>query len=586
MPGSWWSRFWTMTGATLLSAFLLLPTLLQSQYAEVPAEQQPGWYQWLNGAIGGVRITWGLDLVGGLHLQYQVDVDKALSDRLDRYVAQLTTSIATNHPDAQGVVVERVEGEHALTISAEGADPSTLITRDQMFSMNLVQSSDGSNRIRLDIDPAYIDETRQYAVTQAIETIRKRIDSSGVVDPSITRRGDSDIIVQLPGLQESQFEQVKSVIGQTAQLAFLMVSEESGSYIRTLNLPPTDGITLDGAGVPTSSDAGVLQAAIDTVTPPAGTILALEELSEGYNAARQSLTTSGYRPILLETDSELTGEYVTNATVTMDPQSGRPAVSLEFDDQGGLLFAELTAANVNRQMAIVLDGIVKSAPNINERIAGGRAQITMGQRSIDETRAEAEQLSIVLRNGALPAPIERQFETQVGPSLGADSVRAGGLALIISFVLVSVFMAWWYKMAGVFSVIALVANMLMIGASLAVLNATLTLPGIAGITLTIGMAVDANVVIYERIKEELALGKPLRKAVDAGYDKAITAVLDSNITTAIAGVVLMEFGSGPIRGFAVTLLIGIASSLLTAILITRLGFDYLIDGRKATRVSI
>ena len=585
MPQSWWTRVGAFAAATVVALLLLVPTAFDSQYGDLPEEQQPGWFRAVNSLVGGARITWGLDLVGGLHLQYQVDVDKAISDRLDRYAAQIRDGIVESHPDAAGVQVERIGDEHALLITSEAVDPTTLIDNDRLFDMRLIQAGNSATTLRLDLDSEFVEQTRQYAIAQAIETIRKRIDASGVVEPSITRRGESDIIVQLPGLQESQFEQIKSVIGQTAQLHFQMVSLQNAAFIASMNLPAGDGIVLDGP-VPTSADPVLLQSLLDGVETPPGTELRVSQ-RETYDRARQQVVADTYVPMLVETGSELTGEYITGALVTADPNTGRPVVSMSFDEEGTRMFARLTAENVNRQMAIVLDGVSRSAPNINEPIPNGRAQISMGGGgSIDQTMAEAEALSIVLRNGALPAPIEKQFETQVGPSLGADSVRAGGLSLIISFVLVALFMAYWYKVAGLFSVLALAMNVTFIAAGLALLNATLTLPGIAGITLTIGMAVDANVVIYERIKEELRLGVSVTKALSAAYDKATTAVLDSNITTAIAGLVLMEVGSGPIRGFAVTLLLGIATSLITAIFVTRLGFDFLTIGRRADRLSI
>ncbi len=338
-------------------------------------------------------------------------------------------------------------------------------------------------------------------------------------------------------------------------------------------------------GVPVANSPELLYEAFSNVETPPGTELAVQQ-NEVFDAATQSTVVDSYSPILLETDSDLTGEYITDAIVGRDEQFNRPVVSLTFDAQGGRMFGRLTTENVNRQMAIVLDGVVSSAPNINEPILGGRAQISMGGGSFNEMAAEAQGLAIVLRNGALPAPIERQFETQVGPSLGADSVRSGSFSLALSFLLVAVFMVVYYKLSGVFSIIALVCNVLFLSAALALFGATLTLPGIAGLTLTVGMAVDANVIIYERIKEELALGKTVSAALSAGYEKAMSAVLDANITTAIAGLVLMEFGSGPIRGFAITLLIGIVSSLITAIYVTRLGFGFLVDGMNVRRLSI
>lgn len=294
-----------------------------------------------------------------------------------------------------------------------------------------------------------------------------------------------------------------------------------------------------------------------------------------------------YRAMLLKAEVPLTGEYITDARVMPDPQTNQPFVSLTLDGQGAKLFGDLTAANVGKNMAIVLDEVISSAPRINDRIPGGRVSITMGGgANFQAIAGEAQDLAIVLRNGALPAPIEKQFETQVGPSLGAESINAGSLALVMGFLLVAAFMVLYYRASGLVASLSVLMIVLMILASMAALHATLTLPGIAGITLTIGMAVDANVIIYERIKEELAAGKSVQAAVSAGYEKAMSAILDGNITTAIAGVVMLQYGSGPIKGFAVTLLIGLAATLYAAVSVTRLYFEYRTERGHATSLSI
>jgi preprotein translocase subunit SecD len=585
MSSSWWTRFWVISASLAVSVVLLLPTVFYNQLEDpTDPETWPSWYRTLERVTGGARITWGLDLQGGLHLQYQVDVDKAIADRMERYAVQLRADLQERHPQA-GSSVERVRGEPALVVRATSAGAESLLDAAELLTMHLdlVRQADGS--VRLEMDPVYIEETRQYAIEQAMETIRKRIDSSGVVDPSISRRGDRDIIIQLPGLDESRFERVKDIIAQTAQLVFKMVSDDNATFVAGLGAPTAAGIEVrDGTWF--ASEAEPLLEALSALDTPGGTYLVVEQV-ERYNAATRTNETLGYRPLLLETASTLTGEYVASAQVGQDPDTGRTVVSMRFDAEGARLFGRLTSQNVGRQMAIVLDNISSSRPVIQGPIMGGQAQITMSSgRSAAQTQAEAESLAIVLRNGALPAPIEKEFETQVGPSLGADSVRRGALSLGVSFVLVALFILYWYKGAGVLTVLALVANVLVIGAVLALFGATLTLPGIAGITLTVGMAVDANVIIFERIREELALGKAAQQAVRLGYEKALSAVLDANVTTAIAGILLLQYGSGPIKGFAVTLLIGIASSLATAIYVTRLGFDYLLEGRKVTRLSI
>jgi preprotein translocase subunit SecD len=283
---------------------------------------------------------------------------------------------------------------------------------------------------------------------------------------------------------------------------------------------------------------------------------------------------SYWKTYYLFSETRLTGEYITDARVAVDQKFNRPYVALNFDSKGAELFGELSKNNVGKRMAIMLDDKVKSAPVFNEPIMGGRAQITLGSmQSFSELQTEAQDLVISLRHGALPAPIEMQYETVVGPTLGQDSIESSARALIVGSILIVIFMLIYYRGSGVISVTALLLNMILILAGLAALGATLTLPGIAGIILTVGMAVDANVIIYERIREEVRKGRSPLEAVRTGFDMALSAVMDANITTGIAALVLMQYGTGPIKGFAVTLLIGIVSTIFTAVFVSRLLFD-------------
>ncbi len=585
MPANWWMRFGTAVFAVVVSIVLVAPTFVHPGFDPDDRETWPGWYSALNTVTGGARITWGLDLQGGLHLQYQVDVEKAISDRVDRYVDEIGRDIRRRHPDAQ-VTVRRIPGAPALRVESQSGPARELLDEDQLALLNLNVATEAGGTVRLEVDSAFIEQTKEYAINQAIETIRKRIDALGTRETSVLRRGATDIVVQLPGLDEALFEQTKAIIAQTAQLEFKLVPLDSTSFL--VSNPPTDatGIELRPGGLPRATELEALRRAYENVTPPDGTEIAFARI-ERVDPTTGQMEVEGYEPMLLEAQTHLTGEYIADARVSTDPQTNRPVVSLTFDGEGARVFGELTTNNVDRQMAIVLDGVVSSAPNINEPILGGRAQISMGRSgSYNQMLAEAESLVIVLRNGALPAPIEKQFETQVGPSLGADSIRAGAISLFLSFVLVGVFMMYWYRLSGVFATLALAANVLMVGALLALLGATLTLPGIAGITLTVGMAVDANVIIFERVKEELARGRTPGAAVTAGFEKAFTAILDANLTTAIAGLVLLEVGSGPVKGFAVTLLIGIVTTLVTAMVFSRAALEWLVRKPGTTRLSI
>lgn len=576
MSSGWKFRFGMALALTIVSILALIPSLY------VKETEAPGWATWLSKEVSA-RITPGLDLQGGLHLQYQVDIDKAISDKLDRYADQLRRSAKKAKPGFP-LKVGRIEGQAALEASAEGVDVNTLLDADELALLHLTKVADGA-KVKLSLDAAYVEQTRSYALNQAIETIRKRIDALGVAEPSISRRGDADIIVQLPGLSEAQFKSTKDLIGQTAQLEFRMVADEDNSFFAGAQVAETEGVTNAG-GRPASADLQKLKLAVAALTPPEGTVIRYIK-DEEFNRATQTMELKRYRAMLLKAEVPLTGEYITDARVMPDPQTNQPFVSLTLDGQGARLFGDLTAANVGKNMAIVLDEVIASAPRINDRIPGGRVSITMGGGSnFQAISGEAQELAIVLRNGALPAPIEKQFETQVGPSLGAESIKAGSLALVISFLLVGAYMIWLYRVSGVVATGVVMLIVLFILATMAALHATLTLPGIAGITLTIGQAVDANVLIYERIKEELAAGKSVQASVTAGFDRAMSAIVDGNITTAIAGVVMLQYGSGPIKGFAVTLLIGIAATLYAAVSISKLYFEYLIERRRVTSLSI
>jgi preprotein translocase subunit SecD len=387
------------------------------------------------------------------------------------------------------------------------------------------------------------DHIKKLAVDQALETIRNRIDQFGVSEPDIRRQGDKRILIQLPGVEDPQ--RAKDLIGRTALLEFKLVDE-----------------------------AGDLQAALKGNVAPGRVVL--YKVDEDPDTKRTLKT-----PFLLKKRTLLTGSYLTDARVQIDSQYNTPYVSLEFDKKGARIFERITADNVNKRLAIVLDQKVASAPVIQEKISGGQARIT-GNFTMDEAR----DLAIVLRAGALPAPVIVLEERTVGPSLGTDSIRKGLISTCIGGILVILFMILYYKGSGLIADFALVLNIILIAGGLAGFQATLTLPGIAGIILTIGMAVDANVIIFERIKEELALGRTPRAAVDAGYDRATLTILDANVTTLIAAVVLFQFGTGPVKGFAVTLSLGVIASMFTALILSRMIFNYILLNRRVKTLSI
>ncbi|MGH8006439.1 MAG: protein translocase subunit SecD, partial [Candidatus Binatia bacterium] len=389
------------------------------------------------------------------------------------------------------------------------------------------------------LDRREIQRLREYTFDQSLETLRNRIDQFGVAESIVQRQGDREIVVQLPGIKEP--ERAKELIGKTAVLEFKLVAEG------------------EQAGASGGNGTMVLQG--QEVEPLSGQVRKV--------------------PYTLEKKTLMTGDVIADAHVRPGVDIEGPYVELVLNDRGARLFEQITGENVGRSLAIILDNTVYSAPVIREKIGGGRASIT-GSFDIKEAR----DLAIVLRAGALPAPVTIAEERIVGPSLGKDSITQGILSFMVGGALIVIFMIVYYKFAGVLADLAVLLNIVLLLAALAALEATLTLPGIAGIVLTIGMAVDANVLINERMREELRLGKSARAAVEAGYERALPAILDSNITTFLSGLILFQFGSGPVKGFAVTLCIGILTTVFTAVFCTRVVYDYLLSRRRIVALSV
>jgi preprotein translocase subunit SecD len=500
----------------------------------------PSW--WPN-ILPEEKIHLGLDLKGGMHLVLEVQAQRAVESHLERMIDDIKytlrkakiryQALKRGSPGCIRLNLIRAEDKKAVEEMVE-KDFSNLTVKPGSFSdidlhMELILSQKAQQHIK------------RMAVDQVVETITNRIDQFGVAEPDIRPQGRDRILIQLPGIKNPK--RAIDIIGKTALLEFKLVDEEN-SLQEALkgNIPPGDEILYEMKGV-TGSKRKI--------------------------------------PYLLKKRAVLTGEYLTDARVQIDSRYNEPYVSLSFDSRGARLFEQITGANIKKRLAIVLDDVVNSAPVIQDKIAGGRAQIT-GRFTMEEAR----DLAIVLRAGALPAPVKIIEERTVGPSLGKDSINKGLKSMLIGGIVVILFMVFYYRFAGLLADLALFLNIIFIAAGLAFFGATLTLPGIAGIILIIGMAIDANVLIFERIREELRLGKTPRAAVDSGYSKALVTILDANITTLIAALVLFQFGTGPVKGFAVTLSIGIIASLFTAIFITRVIFDYFIIERGMKKVSI
>ncbi len=588
MHRSWQIKTGMVVVAAVLAIMSLVPTVFTP--SKDSGEANPEWLTSYE-EVWNRRLSLGLDLQGGLLLQYKVEVEKAVRDKVDRLEEDMVKRLKA----ADGALEVTSEREGEVSFYLTFADPSKIeaaLNEDLMsYFSEMLRSDLPDGRIKFEMDPAYIEQTQEYAMEQAIGTIRERVDALGVSEPDIKKSGKSDIVVQLPGLGEEDFERAKNLIGTTAQLEFKMVDESGfAGFFNSVakDLPP--GLRLDnssGTTITGKSKEDLKKFFAGKV--PADKQVVYEEIVFYVDAEKtiRDEEKSFWRSHLVFDRTELTGEYITNSQISTDSRTNKPYVSLTFDSTGAEIFGKITTENVGKRFGVILDDVLKSDPVINEPIPGGRAQINMGgYKSYSEIFQEAKDLTIVLRHGALPAPIHKEFETSVGPSLGADSVTKGRNALLVASIFVVIFMLIYYKVSGVIANVALILNVVFIMAGLTALNATLTLPGIAGIILTIGMAVDANVIIFERVREELRMGKSPKAAVDAGYAKALSAVLDANITTGIAGVVLMQYGSGPIRGFAVTLLIGIISSVFTAVVVTRLFYDFINDKYKPATLSI
>jgi SecD/SecF fusion protein len=544
---------------------LAVITVVPSFYASTPS----WWKKYM--APEGLRL--GLDLQGGMHLVLKVNLQKAEENTLELAANDLKDTLAEESVTAVQTTSASKDTIIFTLPNASAVDKVQEIIQDG-FEEELdvqVDAKEGSfPRIILGLSQEKKDYIKNNAVAQSLEIIRNRIDQFGVAEPVIIRQGADEIVIQLPGVRDP--ERAMKLLGDTAQLEFKLVAEGEGVNIEQLVADAIDAGQWSGKWQ--ERDAVRELNRLLAASLPANTAIYFERLVDNQTGIES------YRPILLETKVLMTGDMVKNAQVRIGGTFNEPYVSIDLTSRGGKVFATLTEKNVGRRMAIVLDGVVKSAPVIRERILGGSAQI-----SGSFTHEEASDLAIVLRVGALPAPVDVIQNMTVGSSLGKDSIQKGLISGVFGALLVLGFMIIYYRLSGIIANFALTLNILFLFSGLAVLNATLTLPGIAGIVLSIGMAVDANVLIFERMREEYALGKPVRSSIDGGFGKALWTIVDSQVTTLITAMALFLFGTGPIKGFAVTLSLGIIFNLFTALFCSRLVFDVLAAKRVITSLK-
>ncbi len=585
MKGLTW-RFSVVIFTVLFAFYLLIPTIIKFSTGRQVSRTAKAGDPWYYSVLPSETLKLGLDLMGGLHLVLGIDFEEVKKDSVTKLKNSLKE--AAEREKIEGLTFDTTPQNHIVvgfTDKANWKKLDTLIGQDFRTVIDFVSETATEVRLRLtDEHDAYV---RQRAIDQSLETLRNRVDEFGIAEPIIQRQGEEKILIQFPGVQETG--RLKDIISRTAKLSFQL--EKSGPEEMDAT-PSFDQLKawvqeFDAKGnkimpnQPVSIYVKALNAYLGPKLPKGTEVLFQKKLNINTREAE-------YVPFLLEIEPIVAGDELEDANYTFDSENNEPIVTFQLNPSGAVKFEKSTGENVGRYMAIVLDGNVHSAPRIKTRIGGGRAQIDMGGegKSSEELYNEARDTALVLRSGALPARLEFLEERTIGPSLGADAIRSGTQSLIGGLIIILIFMAIYYRGSGVVAVVALALNGLFILGCMAAFEGTLSLPGLAGITLTLGMSIDANVLIFEHIREELVHGKSVSLAIAEGYKRAFSAIFDGNLTTIIAGLVLLSFGYGPIRGFAVTLLIGLVASMYTAIYVTRVIIDYWIVSKNRQTISI
>ena len=573
MP-NWKWKLWGAIASALIAIYLLVPSLLnfreKSDQAVSHGETAPTYTQFF--MKKGVNL--GLDLRGGLYVELDVDLKEALKNRVDVILSQIEKlAPPEKFPDLK---LEHLPNPAQVQVHLSSAKREEFMNVvHENFGDVFQPTSSEPDSFLLEVTPAYINNLHQMTLKQAVEAVRNRVDRYGVAEASIQLQGQDRIIVEIPGVKDP--DRVINIIRKTGLLEFKLVDDSVSESdlnnwvrdVRAQNKIP-DGYTKE--------IVDQLNTALAAKIPAADEIL--------FEVERDPVTKEVINgvPYLVTKRSDVTGDMLRNAQVGIN--NNEPHVSFSLNKIGTKSFGDLTKDNVGKRLAIVLDGIVDKAPQIKSPILDGEGQITLGYGNYQSLLNEAEDLALLLREGALPASLTVATRTVIGPSLGADSIHKGLLSMALAAVVIILFMGFYYKLGGLVANIALILNVLLIFAILTLLQASLSLPGIAGIVLTMGMAVDANVIIFERMKEEIRLGKTAKIVIENGYSHAMSAIIDSNLTTLIAGVVLYQFGTGPIKGFATTLMIGILTTMYTAVVVTRGVYDYYLYSRKINKVII
>ena len=517
------------------------------------------------------KLIYGLDIQGGLHLVLSADVDEIILERLNRIGTEVQEKLKKENIEIKKINTTATK-PFFLYIQLKNANDTKkaqawIKESDLSRTIQLLETS--NNRLKLSYYKTRITELKEQAIKQSIEVIRNRIDEFGVSEPLISAKGDDRILVQLPGVKDA--EKAKDLIQRTAKLEMAIVDEAfpPEKLFPLIEKAERKGrYSLEEKGLSYRDYIKRLNKDLKKKFP-ANSRLVFEK------APSAKTLKAGKIPYLIDLNQSVQGSLLEDASVAFDSEFNNPLVSFKFQPEGRRLFSDLTSKVIGKRLAVILDNVLKSAPVVQSRISD-RGQISLGTGNYEEILQEANMIATTLRAGALPANLQQLEEKTVGPTLGKDSIDKGKKAGIIGLILVMLFILFYYRSLGVIANISLTANMFFLLSMMSSLSATLTLPGVAGIILTIGMAVDANVIIFERIKEELKKGASLKLAIRDGFGHAFSAILDANITTAIVCFILIYFGTGPIRGFAVTLFCGILSSLFTAVFLSRTLMDFFV----------